>query len=229
MDLHLYQPNVEFLATFDEVYTTNLNELNLIEKDITRLEFEMGTADPRGEGVRSFGTTGFTSQEPISYKEYHTQAQPIPMPSRIPRRKSDGDLLKAPTDRPSVRQRINEWILEGLKSSAIERAQHRAIFNDPGLGGLTSWALVQDFWKDESSKSTSASPPNGSRNSGTAMSVRPMVDDILKYPSNMGAHEGEPFINFPPKPVIQDMPPSPWSDPKQERLSRSFYETSASC
>lgn len=115
-------PNVDFLATSNEVYISNLNELNLIKRDIKRLEFGMGTPVTQHEEATTFGTTAFTPQEPSRYNRYYLQASQSSTTCNNLQRKHDGALLKASIDRSSVCQRVKKWILKGLKWSAIERA-----------------------------------------------------------------------------------------------------------
>ena len=97
---------------------------------------------------------GWVPQRLNYNKGNHIQTLPSSTPYNNSQRKDDEACLKAPINWSSVCQRVHEWILKGLKSSAIERAQHRLIFQNPGLGESSSLMFIPDFEKDKGLKSS---------------------------------------------------------------------------
>ncbi|KAI4106944.1 MAG: hypothetical protein L6R37_001943 [Teloschistes peruensis] len=65
----------------------------------------------------------------------------------VPRRKSETDVWNMPADPRSNRERINQWILERLENSRLEKAHHRNWLNRPDLNDFQWWQLVRHFWQ----------------------------------------------------------------------------------
>lgn len=158
MGLDLYQPNVEFLDTFEEVYAKNEFELREIEQDLQRLQNESRSISPTA--VKLFETIDLL-QESTSLEHEH-EAPQTPRHRDSLRRKSDGDLHNVQVDTSTVRQRVNQWILEVLEVSAFERAKHRAMLHDPNLDNHTWLSLVKAFWQPDQD---AVSPPLSRRRS----------------------------------------------------------------
>lgn len=140
----LYQPNVDFLEAFDRVYGQHLSELHTIEDDLAILGHEAGLAHvtkPCDAGSGSRPTT------PKGYDERQGH-EPWCNDGSI-RRRSDGDLLGVPNDLNSARQRINQWILDRLIDSPIERALHKRILDDPFLDDKEWLALILEYWQKD--------------------------------------------------------------------------------
>ncbi|KAL8815521.1 MAG: hypothetical protein Q9223_005348 [Gallowayella weberi] len=103
------------------------------------------------------------------------------------RRKSENDVWELSSDPQSSRDRINEWILDRLKNSPIERAQHKAILNDPNLDVATWWSLVCQFWQhDRAARSsmTSSRNPSGLSVSMKAQDMHESLNLDLKASSS---------------------------------------------
>ena len=167
MGLDSYQPNIEFLATFEDVKNAHLDELRGIgedlrelqdlqklESDLNQLEIEsVSTLPSASHGLQ---TTDIVSQPDVF--RYEIEGPKMPDHSAIRRYKSDGDLPDVSDDAPTLRERINQWMFEILDDSAIERARLRTIFADQ----TAWWTLVEKYWQ----KDLAATSPPLSRRGG---------------------------------------------------------------
>lgn len=152
MGLDLYKPNVEFLESYDDVYAKIELELREIEEDLSRLRNESRSTPLTG--AKPFETTDLP-QNSASLPHEH-ESPKAPSHRDALRRKSDGDLQNVPIDTLTVRQRVNQWILESLTGSALERARHRAMLHNPNLDDDTWKSLVTDYWQPDQA---AVSPP----------------------------------------------------------------------
>lgn len=165
MGLDLYKPNVEFLDTFDEVYAKNEFELREIEEDLERLQNESRPTPPAAAKIFIE-----TMELPKSLSLTHAHELPKTQShGSTLRRKSDGDLLKVLVDTSTVRQRVNQWILENLSVSTFEKARHRDMLQNPNLDEHTWWSLVKYYWQLD--QAAVASPSNRRRSSKCPSSV----------------------------------------------------------
>lgn len=149
-----YPPNVEFLDTFEEVYAEMALELREIEEDLERLQNESPSTPPTA--ANPFRTIDLV-QESTSLTDQH-EGREIWCQSHTPRRKSDGDLKNVPEE--TTRQRVNQWILESLQGSRIEKATLKAMLRDPNLNEDSWWSLVRDYWQRDQA---AVSPPSSRR------------------------------------------------------------------
>ncbi|MCJ1223498.1 hypothetical protein MMC12_000140 [Toensbergia leucococca] len=164
LDLPLYQPNVEFLATFDETHSKYLEDLHRIEEDLSRLRVEAGLIDGGG-GVLPLLTDASPKTPSLELTSQYVEP---------PRRRSDGDLLGIPVDASSARERINQWILDRLSNSQIEQARHKAILNDSTLDEDTWKARVGEYWQKDRAGSSS-SHPSFQEKSGVSSTTTPIL------------------------------------------------------
>ncbi|KAI4137014.1 MAG: hypothetical protein L6R39_007514, partial [Caloplaca ligustica] len=177
--------NIEFMMNYDKEHAEHLEELERIERDIERIEKDisnLGLQDGLfGPHDRPFTVDAPPTRGPSEERLGNRPWSPISEPERLqqqssiieepPRRKSEADVWDVPDDPRSSRERINQWILERLKHSRIEKARHRAILNDPSLTREAWWSLVLGFWQHDRAAHSS---PSSSRNvSGPRTPERP--------------------------------------------------------
>lgn len=163
MDLPLYQPNVDFLATFEEVYTTHLEELHRIEEEVVDLKAKMNKTYPDSKEGLPVQADALIPHLPYSQVTYQS-SKPSRCSQSSTNRQSGGGIIRVPVDASSVRQRINRWILDGLMSSALERARHQAILHNRNIDNTQWRSLVFEYWKsDRASSSRSSAASNSVR------------------------------------------------------------------
>ncbi|KAI4143738.1 MAG: hypothetical protein LQ341_002827 [Variospora aurantia] len=182
LSIPLYQENIDFLANYDSAYAEHVEELEKIDNDIYNLGLQAGffkpndvtfTAATPAPAIEDFSDFSAERQprSPFTDPE-QTRRSSSPTPES-PRRKSEADVQKMPKDQQSSRERINQWILERLKNTRLEKARHRAILNDPELAPEVWWSLVLEFWQQDRAAISSAI---SSRNaSGAPTSERPQA------------------------------------------------------
>ncbi|KAI4132795.1 MAG: hypothetical protein LQ338_000499 [Usnochroma carphineum] len=201
LNIPSYQENTDFLINYDKEHAEHLEELERIEQEIHELGSRAGLVGP-------YDTTSTVAAPPIGdslsedkaesrqrspFTDREQTGQSIPSAPEPPRRKSETDVWNVPHDPRSSRQRINQWILERLKDSQIERARHRAILNDPSLGPEAWWRLVLEFWQhDRAARSSTCSSRHAS---GASSSKRPQALqaslDLPQLQSSNGASSTE--------------------------------------
>jgi len=94
------------------------------------------------------------------------------------------------TPKPSsVRQRINQWILDNLTKSRLERARHKAILDNPELDDSAWLCLVRRYWENDNAAHPLRSPPgNKTLQSGSAGTASPEADiDIMSLHASLKA------------------------------------------
>lgn len=251
MGLGLYRPNIEFLDTYEEVYAKNLFDLREIEEDLERLQNESRLTP--SATAKAFETID-VPQESTSFTQEHNASKTLSHRDTS-RRKSDGELLTAPHDTLTARQRVNQWILESLDMSAFERAKYRAMLHNPNLDHRTWWSLVLKYWQqDQAAVSPPLSPSrrHGSKSSRSVSAQLQVLShsahsisnldeknvelDAVDYPPDMSAFVWDTASKFPLKKSINDPfvyeSPSPHSlHQRNDYFSRDgceIYSTSAS-
>ncbi|KAL8793198.1 MAG: hypothetical protein Q9195_004228 [Heterodermia aff. obscurata] len=174
----LYQPNVEFLAAFDRVYDQHLTELHTIEDDLAILGHEAGLAPQTSSHDAS------PPARPTSPKSYHEpDDRGLRSSDGLERRRSDSDLFGISNDPVSARRRINQWILDRLIDSPIERARHKAILESPFLNDKDWLALILEHWKkDRLAISPESSGQNTSKITMSPEDRRPNVSSTSNFP-----------------------------------------------
>lgn len=196
MGFQLYPPNVDFLATFDDVYADHLNQLREINEDIQNLELDRGLLSLDDVDTEP-------SREEYSYHRtalLRAQSDQLVgiVRDRIRRQKSEGDLVHLSLDRWNSRQSISRWISERLDVWAIEGGRYYAILNNPDLDDESWWRLVQECWqKGRTAGRLQASPGEPSKPSTSAASG----DIRAQNPSLTFNEETSEFENFPNYPV----------------------------
>ena len=143
----LYQPNVEFLNTFPDIRAQYLEELRQIEEDLRALGHEPGVPRHATDDETSSSASRGILSKPASLQDVSPSSASIPV-LRPPRRRSDGDLSHDTQD-VSPRARINQWILDVLTNSPLERARHRAILDNPELNDSAWLRLVREYWEKD--------------------------------------------------------------------------------
>ncbi|KAL8940318.1 MAG: hypothetical protein Q9216_002873 [Gyalolechia sp. 2 TL-2023] len=180
LNIPLYQENIDFLSNYDNEYAEHVEELEKIEKDIQDLGIQAGlhsTNDPNDSAaiqddmaIANINPTmrrGSPATEPGKSGWLYLPAE------EPPRRKSEGDVWEIPHDERSTRERINQWILERLENSKLEKARHMAILDDPKLDQDAWWDLVLEFWQmDRAARSSHSSSRHVS---GASASAKPLI------------------------------------------------------
>ncbi|KAI4185810.1 MAG: hypothetical protein L6R41_003896 [Letrouitia leprolyta] len=190
LNIPLYQENIDFLSNYENEYAEHMAELDKIEKDIQGLGIEAGfvMANDLNDVAVAPDVAKIANINPIirrasSATEPGQFGLPYITKEEPPRRKSEGDVWEIPKDPRSTRERINQWLLERLKDSKLEKARHMAILNDPKLDKDAWWNLVLEFWQmDLAARSSKSSSRHVS---GASTSAKPPVrQDSLKSVSN---------------------------------------------
>ncbi|KAL8648006.1 MAG: hypothetical protein Q9210_005231 [Variospora velana] len=182
LSIPLYQENIDFLANYDCAYAEHVEELEKIDNDIYKLGLQAGffkpndvafTAATPAPAIEEFSDSSAEKRprSPFTDPE-QTRRSSSPTPES-PRRKSEADVQKMPKDQQSSRERINQWILERLKNTRLEKARHRAILNDPKLPPKVWWSLVLEFWQQDRAAIPTASSSRHA--SGAPTSERPQA------------------------------------------------------
>ena len=165
LGIPLYQENIEFLRNYDEEYAEHLEKLDQIEKDIRGLAIQAGLSNP--DDVTAVAAAQDVGEAPriqalfrreSSLTEPEQSGRPGLSTEEPPRRRSEADIGCVPNDPRSTRERINQWILERLGDSKLEKARHMAILNNPKLNQDAWWNLVLEFWQmDRPARSSDSS------------------------------------------------------------------------
>lgn len=156
----LYQPNVEFLNSFPDVHARYLEELRHIEDDLKALRIKAGVQENVENSETSTMASLETPSKPSSLQNvsHYFESLPVSMPAR---RSSDSDVPQDRTTTSSARQRINQWILDSLIKSRLERARHKAILDNPELDDSAWLRLVRKYWsKDNAAHPLQSLPRN---------------------------------------------------------------------
>lgn len=203
LSIPLYQENIDFLSNYKCEYTGQKEELERIEKEIHRFAFQAGFSSPD-----NFSDPASTPRvgDDANLRVAKRQRSSFTEPGRVERsdafveeparRKSEADVRSIPDDARSSRQRINQWILERLDQSRVERARHRAILNDPTLTEEAWWNLVLDFWQcDRAARSspTSSRPASGSTSSAQRETLHGSLEVSLDKAPSLAHSSGEGY------------------------------------
>ncbi|KAI4183142.1 MAG: hypothetical protein LQ348_004735, partial [Seirophora lacunosa] len=182
LSIPLFQENTDFLLNYDGEYAEHVEELEKIEKDIHNLGLQAGYLDlhdvtssitASAPAIDEFSDISAEPRQRSPFTEPEQTRRPSSATSEPPRRKSEADVVELPKDQQSSRQRINQWILERLKDSPIEKARHRAILNNPKLPLDVWWSLVLEFWHQD--RAAFSSPNSSHDASGAPTSERPQA------------------------------------------------------
>ncbi|KAL8774283.1 MAG: hypothetical protein Q9209_001034 [Squamulea sp. 1 TL-2023] len=179
-----YQENTDFLSQYDAEYAEHRKELEKIEMDIESLGIQAGISnakerinmitfhDPQWDAETNTGTP---KNSPAT--DPGEAGRSGPSLEGSPRRRSENDIWNIPNDPRSRRDRINQWILERLKDSKVERARHKAELNNPSLDPDAWWSLVCQFWQlDRAARSSKSSSRHASGRSSSAQAQERSLD-----------------------------------------------------
>ncbi|KAI4250584.1 MAG: hypothetical protein L6R40_000184 [Gallowayella cf. fulva] len=177
LGIPLYQDNIDFLSQYDSAYAEHQKELEKIEKDIESLEVQAGFSSAN-DATAAVTFHELDWQSDLSAGNRQSSPFTAPGQARLslltveepPRRKSENDIKGVPNDSWSSRDRVNQWILERLKNSPIERARHQAILNDSKLDPEAWWSLVLEFWQLD--RAACSSNNSSSHVSDTSLSAK---------------------------------------------------------
>lgn len=184
LGIPLYQENIDFLSHYDAEYAELRRELEKIERDVESLGIQAGFSnvkerfdmitfhDPNWDGETY---TEIPKNSPVTDPGETGRSGPSLEGSL--RRRSENDIWDIPNDPRSSRDRINQWILERLKHSAVERVRHKAQLNDPNLDTEAWWSLVCHYWQlDRAARSSKCSSPHASGPSTSAQAQERSLD-----------------------------------------------------
>lgn len=220
MGFQLYQPNVDFLARFDDVYANHLDQLREISEDIHNMELDKGLLSLDDVSIR------LSAGEHLNPRIAPLRAQSDRLEGivhdRIRRRNSDGDLVYLSFDRWSSRQSINRWISESLDISVIDGGRYHAIFDNSDLDEGSWWRLVQECWRTgRTAGLLQSSPGERSRFSASATS-RDLRGQKPSLTFNDGPDEFENFSNYPVDPSSPDQNAAPDISWKSHAMANYF-------
>ncbi|KAL8753305.1 MAG: hypothetical protein Q9184_005459, partial [Pyrenodesmia sp. 2 TL-2023] len=177
LSIPLYQENIDFLSNFKTKYTEQKEELEKIEGEIHDFAIRAGFFSPNSP---SDAVSTTTVGDDADLRVEKRQRSPVSESGHVERsgasveeparRKSEADVWSISADPWSIRERINQWILERLGQSRIEKARHRAILNNPRLTEEAWWNLVQEFWQHDRAARSS---PSSSRHASGPISSAP--------------------------------------------------------
>ncbi|MCJ1452867.1 hypothetical protein MMC28_003212 [Mycoblastus sanguinarius] len=151
-----YQPNVDFLGDFENVYAGYLKQLNEVEDAISQQRKEDVAAK---KPVHSKTSNQPKLSPPPSGPRKDTVK---PQHFQFEGRKSDGDLLDVPVDSTNSRHRINQWILDSMNVSAFARARYQDILEQPSLKEGVWWNLALRHWQQDHAGDAMLSQHKGS-------------------------------------------------------------------
>ena len=134
--------DVEFLANFDSRYQEQYNEVEALGQDLTALRLEAGSM-----------ISSETRKDEFDTADNSMPQSPESFPGRSPdrsrsflvnlKRRSDGNQVHV--DMRTTRQRVNQWVLEVLKASPVQRRMSEEFLQDPTLNNATWWHFVIRF------------------------------------------------------------------------------------
>ncbi|MCJ1452869.1 hypothetical protein MMC28_003214 [Mycoblastus sanguinarius] len=163
----LYQPNVDFLRNFENVYAGLKKELEEVDKQsvtdlyagshvkndvIKQRKLEEENGQPRCSQAAKAGTLNdrlSVRSMPVHPGSKLRESIGRPKQFRFDMCKSDGDLVDTIRDCPNSLERINQWILNSMSVSAVERSRHWSMLNAPLLEQRDWWSQVLKFWHQD--------------------------------------------------------------------------------
>ena len=141
-----YQPNIEFLADYDRIHKELFSQLQVLEQEASILARQAGLEPAAtSEMINELTNTNDVRMPETSVEETIEPAETKTSP--LPQRFSPSNRVAIRSKRIVARQRINDWLFEMLKISAIERARHKAILGNPNLEDTEWLRLVRRYWQ----------------------------------------------------------------------------------
>lgn len=134
--LEVFEPDQGFIKELKETCTDKEERLRQVEEESWRLMQEVLIADPcLDEKRRQYEGWVMVSKNEVP-----------PTGAEEGRPRSEFAVKTVASQFNSWRTRINQWILDALGESPLERAQHKAILERPSLDNNTWWSLVKLNW-----------------------------------------------------------------------------------
>lgn len=250
MGLDSYQPNVEFLATFDEVKNEHEKELQRIGNDLRELEDlknvhenelrgigadlrELEDSHGLNEDLQRLHTTSDSKMSSAVKtpnmtnlasqpvsRDHYSEGPRKPDHRLIPRYKSDGDLLSGFENGLTNRQRTNEWIDQSLSASAIERARHRTILTDK----TASWSLVNEVGRTNPATFSSrlAQRHDNLSSNGAFLPPMSLSGSGASKPPRFSQKGGSEMNEMI---ILEDIDPPSWGSPRRMPLKTPDLHT----
>ncbi|MCJ1364680.1 hypothetical protein MMC16_003795 [Acarospora aff. strigata] len=158
IDLELYPPNRVFLDAYDDHHAELKQKLDHAITDARRLRQKALEEGAVVDELLSPATPIFNRYRALPSRDDEA-------PALFTEHQSDGVVPNLLNDFASTRARINRWILDTLKNSPVERANHKAILmaiNDQCLDDEVWARLVFKYWRrDRAAVSQLDDPPHG--------------------------------------------------------------------
>jgi hypothetical protein len=142
MGLELYQPNLDFLARFDDIYAGHLDELREIDEDLQNMEPMTGliSLDDRD----TFPHEADSHSPAGSLKAQSDQPEGIIARDTSGRPHSEGDVVHLSVDTLGIRRYIIQWISESWGISLPEEGRPHNVLDNPDLDDRTWLHLVRE-------------------------------------------------------------------------------------
>ena len=171
-----YQPNIEFLADFDSVFEENMQELNTINQDIQRLAVAADIEAPSSPATE-VAVVETDDSLPLAMRATWPLPSDTPKEAKPKRSFSYDDLSELrKNDKINLRERINSWILERLRTSRMER-----LLDSPDIRAEERWDAIVHSWPWESQFPVSSPPPTASCQTQTkSSSAKPTGRSIIE-------------------------------------------------
>lgn len=211
MGFQLYEPNVDFLAQYDEMYADHLRQLQEITEDIQNLEpapefLSLDNANSALQEKRG----SLPGKAPLQ-----AQSEPGGDIDRdwIRRRMSDGDLLRLSDDERSRRESISRSMLQRLGARPLP------ILDTPDLDN-GSWQLVQERGQESQHLQSSPMEPYELPGSGSSMDFH---EQKRGTKSPVGLEEFGNFLHYPVETEASNtksVSKAPW----KSRTSATYFD-----
>ena len=180
-----YQPNVEFLEDFDDVFESHMQELNTINQDIRRLAVSADIEVPTSPATE-IAVIETDDPIPIAMRATWPLTSEVPKETKPKRSFSYDDLSELrKNDKINLRERVNSWLLERLRTSKLAR-----LLDSPHIQPNERWDAIVHSWPRENEYPTS-SPPS-TMTSETQRRSSPTKPHIR---SNAGIETANPFYH----------------------------------
>lgn len=140
--LQLEPADAEFLASWDTRYEEQYKELVALQEHLAVLRLEIGSAiSSENENTESLTNPDSPLQTPRSFPGRNINSSQHIFASL--RRQSEGNHV--PVDSRTTRQRVNQWILEVLQASPVQRKMSEDFLRDPRLSNRTWLHFIVRF------------------------------------------------------------------------------------
>ncbi|EON65609.1 hypothetical protein W97_04847 [Coniosporium apollinis CBS 100218] len=161
MEIEVFKPDQAFIEELYQTCADKEERLRQVEEESRRLMQEVMITDPRLKEKRR-QSEGWVM---VSKDEV------LPVGAEEGRPHSEFAVKTIASQFMSWRTRISHWILDALHESSLERAQHKAILEQPSLDNKTWWSLVEGNW----------SPERGSGNQSHPAAISPSLGPAHRH------------------------------------------------